>query len=122
MLPARARRRPSATGATIAASQANYGQSRKQTAPVGSYAANAFGLFDVHGNVWEWTEDCWNSNYNGAPSGGAAWLTGDCSRRVIRGGSWNSVVPRNVRSVGRSRYTTDFRDFNLGFRLARTLE
>jgi formylglycine-generating enzyme required for sulfatase activity len=60
----------------------------KRTAPVGSFAANAFGLYDMVGNVWAWTEDCWHDNYNGAPADGLAWASGDCSRRVVRGGSW----------------------------------
>ena len=109
------------TGATIAAFQANFGSSRTQTAPVGGYGANAFGLYDVHGNVWEWTEDCWNANYAGAPTNGSAWLVGDCSRRVSRGGSWYNG-PRSVRSAGRSWDSTDDRNYDLGFRLARTLE
>ena len=60
----------------------------KQTAPVGSFAANPFGLYDMVGNVWEWTEDCWNESYHGAPADGSAWTSGDCSRRVVRGNSW----------------------------------
>jgi formylglycine-generating enzyme required for sulfatase activity len=90
---------PFSTGANLTPAQANYdtpqsfagsstAAARKQTVPVGSYAGNAFGLYDVHGNVWEWTEDCWNANHAGAPSDGSAWTTGDCGFRVIRGGSW----------------------------------
>ena len=109
------------TGAAIGTSQANFDNNRKQTAPVGGYGPNAFGLYDVHGNVWEWTEDCWNASYAGAPTDGSAWLSGDCSRRVYRGGSWGSD-PRNVRSAIRDRDTTDSRNVALGFRLARTLE
>ena len=60
----------------------------KQTAPVGSFAANRFGLYDMVGNVWEWTEDCWHHNYEGAPADGSAWTSGDCGARVVRGGSW----------------------------------
>ena len=60
----------------------------RQTAPVGSFSANAWGLHDLHGNVWEWVQDCWNKNYKGAPTDGRAWTSGDCGRRVIRGGSW----------------------------------
>ena len=63
----------------------------KQTAPVGSFGANGFGLHDVHGNVWEWVEDCWHGNYEGAPAGGTAWMRGDCSTRVVRGGSWDDA-------------------------------
>ncbi len=69
-----------------------------RTAPVGSYAANGFGLYDVLGNVHEWVEDCWNESCAGAPRGGQMWTTGDCSRRVGRGGSW-SGSPRHLRSA-----------------------
>ena len=93
-----------------------------QTAPVGSFSANAFGLYDMHGNVWEWTQDCWNKNYEGAPIDGSAWLSGGCSQRVLRGGSW-LYDPNYLRSANRVRNTTGNRDsyFN-GFRLARTLD
>ena len=87
---------------------------------VGSYRPNAFGLYDMHGNVWEWTEDCWNGNYEGAPSDGSAWLSGDCGRRVLRGGSWSSN-PGNLRAAIRFRFTTGNRLSNSGFRVARTL-
>ena len=60
----------------------------RQTAPVGSFSANRWGLHDMHGNVWEWVQDCWNGNYRGAPTDGSAWESGDCSERVLRGGSW----------------------------------
>ncbi len=60
-----------------------------QTAPVGAFSPNAFGLHDMHGNVYEWVRDCWNESYSGAPSDGSAWQTGNCSRRVLRGGSWS---------------------------------
>jgi len=92
----------------------------KQTAPVGSFAANAFGLHDMLGNVWEWTADCWNESHARAASDGSARITGDCSRRVLRGGSW-SVNPGDARSAYRVRVTTDGRNVNLGFRVARTL-
>ena len=59
-----------------------------KTHPVGEKLPNAFGLHDMHGNVWELTQDCWNENYNGAPTDGSAWTRGDCSLRVVRGGSW----------------------------------
>ena len=91
------------------------------TAPAGGYAPNRFGLYDMLGNVWEWTEDCWNASYAGAPSDGAAWLTGDCAQRVCRGGSW-STVPRYARSATRHKNPSDYRDNLTGFRLARTLE
>jgi formylglycine-generating enzyme required for sulfatase activity len=90
-------------------------------APVGSYRANGFGLYDMLGNVWEWTEDCGNASYTGAPADGSAWLTGDCSRRVLRGSSWTSE-PRYARSANRARDPSDYRSTGIGFRLARTLE
>jgi|CXWL01.1.fsa_nt_gi formylglycine-generating enzyme required for sulfatase activity len=91
------------------------------TAPAGGYSPNRFGLHDMLGNAWEWTEDCWNANYAGAPSDGSAWLTGDCAQRVTRGGSW-STVPRFTRSAARYRNTADHRDNLTGFRLARILD
>ncbi|MGO9461378.1 MAG: SUMF1/EgtB/PvdO family nonheme iron enzyme [Rhodomicrobium sp.] len=92
----------------------------KQTAPVGSFAPNAFGLYDMRGNVWQWTEDCYKDNYNGAPAGGSALTTGDCSRRVLRGGSWN-FYSTFLRSANRYRYLAGYRNDDIGFRLARTL-
>ena len=87
---------------------------------VGAYRPNAFGLHDVHGNVREWTEDCWNKRYGGAPGDGAAWKSGDCAKRVLRGGSWN-VTPSYLRAANRIRLTTGSRSYNNGFRVARTL-
>ena len=72
----------------------------KQTAPVGSFAPNAFGLYDMHGNVYEWVEACWNASYAGAPSDGSAWRSGNCAERVLRGGSWGDV-PWNLRAAYR---------------------
>ena len=107
-----------------------------KTAPVASFAANAFGLYDMHGNVWEWTQDSWNGSYKGAPSDGTAWLSGKCGRRVLRGGSWYSVSD-NLRSAFRGWNTCGFRSNNvvyrglnssgsrsndIGFRIARTLD
>ena len=91
-----------------------------RTAPVGSFGANAWGLHDMHGNVFEWVEDCWNDSYAGAPADGSAWLTGDCSDRVLRGGSWY-VMPSWLRAANRARGTTDVRSSFVGFRVARTL-
>ena len=88
------------------------------SAPVGSYRANAFGLHDMLGNVFEWTQDCWNDNYHGAPTDGSAWMTVTCSRRVVRGGSW-SDDPRGLRSAYRFGLTTAFRSNYAGFRVAR---
>ena len=91
----------------------------RQTAPVGSFSANAFGLYDVHGNVNEWVEDCWNESYRGAPRDGSAWESGDCSRRMLRGGHWSSL-PGSLRSAVRGPRTILW--FNdPGFRVARTL-
>jgi formylglycine-generating enzyme required for sulfatase activity len=92
----------------------------KQTAPVGSFRANGFGLHDMIGNVWEWTEDCWKDSYHGAPADGSAWTGGECSRRVLRGGSWLDN-PGRARSAFRSYIDTSSRYYFIGFRVARTL-
>jgi formylglycine-generating enzyme required for sulfatase activity len=95
----------------------------KQTAPVGSFAGNRFGLYDMVGNVWEWTEDCWHNGYGGAPADGSPWTrstSGDCSFRVIRGGTWG-YDPGVVRSASRSSSPSGNRLSLLGFRVARTL-
>ena len=89
-------------------------------APVGTFAANAFGLYDVHGNVWEWTEDCYNTNYNGAPIDGSPWIAGDCDHRVVRGGMWGSN-PANVRLARRFKDPIDTRSQDIGFRVVRTM-
>ena len=90
------------------------------TAPAGSFAANAWGLHDMLGNVWEWTEDCWNGSYAGAPSDGSAWEYGDCDRRVLRGGAWD-YDPSGLRAASRSRDSAGIRNNIDGFRVARTL-
>lgn len=94
----------------------------KQAAPVGSFAANGFGLHDMHGNVWEWVEDCWHDTYAGAPIDGSAWLK-SCggNRRIIRGASWANG-PRGVRATNRVRYAPVYRADYLGFRVFRSLE
>lgn len=122
---------PFSFGITISTAQANYhgyyvygagkeGEFREKTAPAGSFPANAFGLHDMHGNVWEWCQDCWNGNYTGAPLNGSAWITGDCSSRVVRGGSWGNV-PAALRSATRSSIISSNRYGSIGFRLACTL-
>ena len=88
--------------------------------PVGLKAPNQFGLYDMVGNVWEWTQDCWNPNYMGAPTDGSAWTKGNCSQRVLRGGSWINF-PQFLRSAFRSRNTTALRVNYVGFRVARDL-
>jgi formylglycine-generating enzyme required for sulfatase activity len=90
------------------------------TAPVASFKANAWGLHDVHGNAWSWTADCWNDSLAKAPADGSARTTGNCSRRVVRGGSWANG-PRDLRSAVRDSNATGERSGNLGFRLARDL-
>ncbi len=96
----------------------------RELAPVGSLAANYFGLYDMLGNVWQWTNDCWNESYVGAPGDGSAWTSGDCSKRVLRGGSWSNV-PEFVRAATRSRADAAGRDANYssyaGFHVARAL-
>ena len=90
------------------------------THPVASKRANAFGLFDMHGNVWEWTQDCWHDNYSDAPSQGGAWTDGNCGERVLRSGSWGSNSSA-LRSAYRIRLDASFRNDVSGLRLARNL-
>jgi formylglycine-generating enzyme required for sulfatase activity len=92
----------------------------RQPAPVGSFALNRFGLYDMHGNVFQWVEDCYHDSYKGAPSDGSAWTEVDCTHRVARGGQWDGS-PRDLRSASRYNLTPDDRDSVLGFRIARTL-
>ena len=92
------------------------------TAPVGSFAPNAWGVYDMHFNVWEWVEDCWNDRHNGAPMDGSAWLRGDCDKRVARGSSWYNGPP-NSRGRTRVWVRTDLPGSGtIGFRVARSLE
>jgi formylglycine-generating enzyme required for sulfatase activity len=120
-------------GSSISTSQANYngnytfaggakGEYRGKTVPVDTFAPNPWGLYQVHGNVLEWVEDCWHENYQGAPSDGSAW-TGACAEgswRLVRGGSWRSS-PHVLRAADRARTSKVSRLDSLGFRLARML-
>jgi len=92
----------------------------EQTAPVGSFAANAFGLYDMAGNLWQWLQDCYHENYKEASTDGSAWNSEACTSRVIRGGSWISKPPL-LRSAGRFRNSPDDRGNLLGFRVSRAL-
>src|SRR5262249_34683991 len=94
-----------------------------QTAPVGSFKANAFGLYDIHGNFWQWVEDCYAENLDGAPADGSVWKEAckdDASSRVVRGGSWGGI-PVSLRSSFRFRSGPETRFFLLGFRVARVV-
>lgn len=88
----------------------------ENTAPVGSFAANPYGLYDMHGNVWEWCQDKWHGDYQGAPTDGSAWESGDSAIRVLRGGSWHSNA-QYLRSATRDISTPVSRNNNVGFRL-----
>lgn len=119
------------TGQMITTDQANFngtrtynssstGAYREQTTPVGSFPPNAFGLYDVHGNVMEWVEDCSNDSYQAAPVDGTAWTSGDCGNRILRGGHWSSR-PAFLRSAVRNRSWPTYRRDKIGFRVARDL-
>ena len=119
------------TGHIITTDQANFdgnfpaegcpdGRYLEKTAPVGSYAPNGFGLCEMHGNVWEWVADCWNDSYIGAPTDGSAWLTGDCGRALLRGGSWH-FLGRSLRSAYRNNGDRGRRSYFMGFRVARSV-
>jgi formylglycine-generating enzyme required for sulfatase activity len=121
-------------GSSISTSQANYdgndtfaggakGVCREKTVPVDSFAPNPWGLYNVHGNVWEWVEDCWHDTYQGAPADGSAWSTActdGISRHGIRAGSWDDT-PKYLRAAFRNGFASVIRSNSVGFRLARTL-
>jgi formylglycine-generating enzyme required for sulfatase activity len=121
---------PFAFGDTLTPDIANYdgncaygsgpkGQYREETTDVGSFAANAWGLQDMHGNVYEWCLDHWHGDYEGASSDGSAWVNGgDSELRLLRGGSWN-LNPGYCRSASRGGRPLGLRNFNVGFRLCR---
>lgn len=87
---------------------------------MGRYRPNQFGLHDMHGNVREWVQDCWNDRYRGALADRTAWESGDCSQRVLRGGFWINYSGY-LRSADRSVSPTALRNLSLGFRVARTV-
>ncbi|MCY4211598.1 MAG: formylglycine-generating enzyme family protein [Gammaproteobacteria bacterium] len=93
------------------------GDSWDYTAPVGSFPANPWGLHDMHGNVYEWVQDCWHDNYEGAPTDGSAWTNGHCGPRVMRGGDWFNDA-WSLRSANRVKDDRAASFFNIGFRLA----
>lgn len=122
-------------GAAISPLQANYlgmatydgggepGAYRGRTVPVGNFEPNAFGVYQVHGNVFEWVQDCWHDGYVAAPEDGSAWKEaekGDCTLAVVRGGSWVNY-PATLRSAFRQNYPRDLRTIDIGFRVARSL-
>jgi formylglycine-generating enzyme required for sulfatase activity len=98
----------------------NGDKSESRTVEVGSYPENQFGLFDMAGNAAEWVKDCWNQSYRGAPANGSAWMSGDCSSHVLRGGSYESK-PEEVRTGSRWKYDTDVPYVTNGFRVARDM-
>lgn len=109
-------------GDSISCSLARYGRANTvcgddwKTVEVKSFAVNAFGLYDMHGNVWEWTQDCWNKSYLGAPSDGRAWTDGNCAGRMLRGGSWY-YNPSFLRSAKRYKFKASDGFYDIGFRL-----
>jgi formylglycine-generating enzyme required for sulfatase activity len=122
---------PFSTGETISYRQANYdanftygsgqqGAYRQKTTDVGSFQKNAFGLYDMHGNVWEWVQDCYRPSYEGAPADGSPVLFSRCELRVLRGGAWN-YHPKLLRSAYRYATAPEVRLNNFGFRVARSL-
>ena len=122
---------PFGSGFDISAKQANFdgkapygagskGPYLRKTERVGKYEPNAFGVYDMHGNVYEWVEDCWNADHSGAIGDGSARTDGNCKFRVMKGGSW-VTHGYQTRAAARIRYVTDYRYDDYGIRLARTL-
>jgi formylglycine-generating enzyme required for sulfatase activity len=118
-------------GSSISTAQANYdgnytyvdgsaGGWRKATVAVDSFRPNPWGLYNVHGNVWEWVKDCSHRSYQGAPTDGSAWTAGDCDRRILRGGSWQNA-PRSLRAADRNAEPAGLRGDSLSLRVARSL-
>ena len=107
--------------ATLTYAGGKPGEYRRATRPVFDFEPNLWGLSQVHGNVAEWVEDCWAKSYDGAPADGSARLTGDCSKRVLRGGAWG-YSPKDLRSAYREAVQADQRYYHVGFRLVRELK
>lgn len=93
--------------------------SGKETHAVGQLGSNDWGLYDMSGNVWEWTQDCYNETYRDAPADGSAWETGECNMRMVRGGSWAGILD-NVRAAIRNETATGIKFYIYGFRVAIT--
>jgi formylglycine-generating enzyme required for sulfatase activity len=106
-------------GDSISHDQANYFGGGSKTVPVESFQPNPWGLYQVHGNVGEWVEDCYHDKYIGAFTDGSAWTTEGCSLRVLRGGSW-SLDPQDLRAAFRYGSRPDLRLIDVGFRVSRT--
>ena len=107
-------------GDNIDSMKANYDDQYRATIPVGSYAPNGFGIFDVHGNAAEWVADCWIDNYADAPTSGEPIVAGACEKRILRGGTWHNQ-PQYLRSAFRNGYFAEFRLSGIGFRIAKSL-
>jgi formylglycine-generating enzyme required for sulfatase activity len=114
-----------AFGESITTSQAQFSEGRAKsagrTSEVGAFPPNAWGLYDMHGNVWEWCADNWHGDYNRAPKDGSVWAGGDVSLRVLRGGSWDHDFPDYLRSADRDGDRPGVRNDDVGFRISRTL-
>jgi formylglycine-generating enzyme required for sulfatase activity len=107
-------------GSSIMHEQANFGEKSQMTLPVESFEPNPWGLYQVHGNVNEWVEDCWHDTYDGAPIDGSAWIRKECNARVLRGGSWWGVS-QWLRAAWRGSHDPKNSNGINGFRVARTL-
>ena len=123
---------PFSTGQIITTDQANFngnytyngstkGLNRQQTQSVGSFSPNAYGLHDMHGNVYEYVADCWHDSYEGAPADGSPWVGTDCEFFVMRGGSWKAR-PSFIRSAMRTRVRANYWRASFGFRVTRDVD